>query len=165
MNKILNKIHLKCELKWTKNCEFFISVSKTCVYSISKLIDIKGYTILNGFDDKSELININSKKKTGSEFVITYAGTLYEYQKIEILIKSIRKLHYDFRKKIKIYFIGVNMIPKEYSRIKKLIQGFEDTFIIKERIPKKELIKYYAKTDLLFLTGYKKTKAGFSEIN
>ena len=56
-------------------------------------------TILNGFDDKSELININSEKKTGNEFVITYAGTLYEYQKIEILIKSIRKLHYDFEKK------------------------------------------------------------------
>jgi len=161
LNKILNKIHLKCELKWTKNCAFFISVSKSCVYSISKLIDIKGYTILNGFDDNSELININSEKKTDKKFVITYAGTLYKYQKIEILIKSIQKLHNDFRKKIKVYFIGVNMIPKEYSRIKKLIRGFEDTFVIKERIPKKELIKYYRKTDLLFLTGYEKNKGWF----
>ena len=161
LNKILNKIHLKCELKWTKNCAFFISVSKSCVYSISKLIDIKGYTILNGFDDKSELININSEKKTDKEFVITYAGTLYEYQKIEILISSIQKLDSGLRNKIKVYFIGVNMIPKEYSRIKKLIEGSEDTFIIKERIPKKELIKYYKKTDLLFLTGYEKNKGWF----
>jgi len=161
LNKILNKIHFKCELKWTKNCAFFISVSKSCVYSISKLIDIKGYTILNGFDDKSELININSEKKTDKEFVITYAGTLYEYQKIEILISSIQKLDSGLRNKIKVYFIGVNMIPKEYSRIKKLIEGSEDTFIIKERIPKKELIKYYKKTDLLFLTGYEKNKGWF----
>lgn len=53
------------------------------------------------------------------------------------------------------------MIPKEYSRIKKLIEGSEDTFIIKERIPKIELIKYYKKTDLLFLTGYEKNKGWF----
>ena len=114
----------------------FLSVSESCVNSISRLIKKDGYVISNGFDNESNLINIKSSNNNSNQLIITYAGTLYEYQKIEIFINTIKKLVNSIKIDLKVYFIGVNVIPKEYLRIKKLIKNYEVYFILKERIPK-----------------------------
>jgi len=152
--KLFTYLEKKSEIKWLKNADFFLSVSDSCVNSINKLINKKGFVVMNGY---SQNIKSNFKKKKKSEkLTITYAGTLYSYQKIETLIETIKKLDFERIKKIEIYFIGVNVIPKQLIRIKNLTKGFEDNFILLERMPKEKLNEYIYNSDILFLTSYEK---------
>ncbi len=115
LERFISKLELRSEIKWTSNCSCFISVANSCVDSISKLINKKGYVVMNGFE---KFIKLDNKKS--EEFTITYSGTLYEYQKIEIFINAINEI--SLNERIKVNFVGTNMIPKEHNRLKKINQ-------------------------------------------
>ena len=154
LGKLFNYLEKKSEVKWLSNADFFLSVSNSCVNSINKLIDKKGFVVMNGYD---KVIKTKLKKKNKSDnLIITYAGTLYSYQNIETIIETIKSLDPEEIKKIKLFFIGVNVVPKQLVRVKNLSKGFEENFITLDRMPKEKLVEYMCDSDMLFLTSYEK---------
>ena len=76
--KLFSYLEMKSEAKWLSNADFFLSVSDSCVSSINKLINKKGFVVMNGYD---QIIKPKLKeKKISNTLIITYAGTLYNYQ-------------------------------------------------------------------------------------
>lgn len=153
LRKIIQKLEKRSEVKWTSNADFFLSVSDSCVSSISRFINKKGFTIMNGYDELKQ--NVNIKAQLSNELTISYIGTLYPYQEIEILINAVINLYKNHGYSIKLKLIGITVVMSEANKVRTLFKGYEHLFEIIERISKKELEKYYAESDILLITAYK----------
>lgn len=153
LGRFLAKVSKWSEKKWTSNASFFLSVSDIWVNSISSFIQKPGYTVKNGYSyDLAATINTNCSPNS---LTISYIGTLYEYQEVELFIQAVKTLVLKQKKPIYVYFIGINSMPKEEKRVRALIAGFENTFKIIPKISKEELVPYYQQSDLLLTTAYK----------
>lgn len=149
----------KSELKWTRNSDYFISVSENWVDNISEFINIKGYVVMNGYKSYDVLPD-KSKKDT---FKIVYAGTIYASQPIEVFIEAIDKLISDiqFSKiKIEVFFIGTEIEPFGYDKLIKLTNNKSHYNFI-PRINKEDLNREIAESDLLLLTRFDNVKGWY----
>lgn len=146
----INRLEQKSEIKWTSNADFFISVSDNWIKSINKLTGIEGKTVHNGYNQFSlpERIKTNSNK-----LIITYAGTLYESQNVELIIDSCIEL-LDSGNDILLRFIGTHISNQRLKQIQEKTKGQEDHFVFLERMPKDKLEDFINSTDLLMLTGF-----------
>ena len=157
ISKWISKLERKSELKWTSNADFFLSVSENWTNVISKFIGKEGKVVLNGYNHLTEARIDNTSK---DKFVITYAGTLYGSQNINIVLNSCIDLINE-GKSILIRFIGASMMPEEMARIDNIIKGYESHFEFLDRMPKSELQRYMNQTDLLFLTAFENIKGWY----
>ena len=151
-NRLLSFFDLKAEKKWTSNAHSFITVSETWSQSIGSLIGKKGWVVFNGFNAAEKL---PYKILNKDLLILSYVGTLYPNQEIEILLQSIQKLKND---KIIIQFFGVEMNADQEKRLQNYALK---NIIIRPRLERKELIKELANTDLFVLTGYRGVKGWF----
>lgn len=150
--KLIYAFDRQSEIRWTKNADFFISVSNYLVQSISEFINTEGYRIMNGFSIKkksNEEIVSNS-----NEFIISYIGTLYDYQPIEETIEAFNQVIEESKIKLVIRFIGIDTDSKQKKRVNSLIQKHQDSYQLIDRIPKKDLNSYLTSSDYFFLTSY-----------
>ena len=157
IHKWISKLERKSELKWTSNADFFLSVSDNWTKIISELIGKEGKVVLNGY---TQLIETRTDNTHKDQFVITYAGTLYPSQNINIVLNSCIDLIND-GKPILVRFIGANMMPLETNRITTIIKGYESHFQFLDRMPKSELEGYMNQSDLLFLTSFENIKGWY----
>lgn len=153
--KIIRKIESKSELRWTSNCDYFISVSDNWIDSISKFIKKPGKEIRNGYNNYPKL---RSKRPESNVFHLAYLGSLYNSQKIELVLNSIREIQKV--KSIQVTFLGIESNSGQVDRIRKITKGIKNVEI-KKRLQKKELEKQLLKFDLLFLTGFKNVKGWY----
>jgi len=160
IGKFIHRLEKISEKKWTKNAECFIGVGQSSINSISSLIHKKGIIVRNGYE-KTSIIASRKEKVDSKDFVISYSGTLYAYQEIEIVISALKKIIQLDKKNICLKFIGINMIPDQERRVSLLIKGFENNFELIDRCSKEELSQYLNQTDLLLLTGYKGMKGWY----
>lgn len=161
LNKWINQLERKSELKWTSNANFFISVSDSWVSSIQDLTKKPGVTILNGYSELTkDTQTISGHNSNLDELVITYAGTLYESQNIDLVIDSCLLLM-KTENKIVFRFIGTNISVKRLGQIKTKLGNYKSNFLFFERMSKEELKKYIDSTDLLMLTGFNGIKGWY----
>ena len=149
IEKILYLFHTRSEKKWVGTTSFITSVSDVYTNRIASLVSKKGETIFNGFDELYPIKNT----EISSEFVITYNGTLYQTQDVEGFIKAIKRCIDYFIDQIfiRIQFPGLAYDPSQARRIQNLIIGYENHFIITERIPKKDVIELQRSSDILLM--------------
>ena len=88
LKKIISSLQSKSERKWVKSSECIISVSPKYTSKIASFVNKNGEVILNGFDGLNENDIIETDKRY---FTITYNGSLYPTQPIEIVINAIKK--------------------------------------------------------------------------
>lgn len=157
IHKWISKLERKSEIKWTSNADFFLSVSENWTKIISELIGKEGKVVLNGY---TKLIETRIDKTRKDQFLITYAGTLYPSQNINLVLNSCIELIND-GKPVLIRFIGASMMPKETARIASIIKGYESHFEFLDRMPKPELEEYLNQSDLLFLTSFENIKGWY----
>jgi len=154
LEKLLLKRDRILERKWTQNADAFISVSESCVDSIQRFIRKPGFVVRNGFD----FVLKPEREKTPNEntLIITYSGTLYPSQQIEIFISALKGVIKENISpfKIKVNFMGVSPRDSEYKKLKNLTSGYDDVFFISERVSKKEIESILTNSDLLFATAY-----------
>jgi hypothetical protein len=156
LEKILFYLNNLSEKKWTSNLDYFITVSDTWKKSISNQINKKGFVIKNGYDFKDfEAISKNSK---GEKLKIIYPGTLFSYQKIEIFINTIIKIHDNFPDSVQVDFYGVEVNKIELKRLKSLTNEHKNIFKIHNKIHKIELAKELNNSDVGLLTNYENLK-------
>jgi glycosyltransferase involved in cell wall biosynthesis len=157
--KLVSFFEKKSELKWTASAQAFITVSNHWKNSISDFIGKKGFTVMNGFEEEI-FLNSGLKKINNKKIVISYLGTLYPQQKIELFIESIKKCIVLFKNQIdfEINFIGIETIESELKKVMNLIEGYDEYFNIIERVSKKDVASYYVASDFLLATGYESVK-------
>lgn len=158
LSKFIKVLETKSERKWTSNSTFFLSVSDYWVSSISKFINKEGITIKNGFEKTTYSY---TQKTNPNKLVISYIGSLYEYQEIDTTIDAVKSLIRNNQYDIHFFFIGLNMMEDQEKRVSYLTRGYENNFTILPRMKKNELIEYYEKSDLLLVTAFKGVKGWY----
>lgn len=147
------------EKKWVSSASCITSVSPYYVEKISNFTKIKGSVILNGFFE--EEFNHLEKYKLYDDFTMTYNGTLYPTQNIEIFIEGFKQAVQELKlkqKKVKLLFPGSAFKPDQANRVKILLAGYEDYYQITNRIPRSEVMEIQQKSHVLLMfphTGIK----------
>ena len=155
--KFIFKLNQKSEKKWLSNSDLFISTSDEWVDSISKFNNKKGVAVLNGLSKELDSERFHSTN-INSYITITYAGTLYENQNLDVFIDAINNIHND---KIKINFIGTETNISAHKFFLEKTKLNSKNFNVIEKIPKVELLKYYEKSDFLLLTSLENNKGWY----
>jgi glycosyltransferase involved in cell wall biosynthesis len=152
----IHRLQQNSEQKWVGTASMITSVSPVYTDRISQFVKVPGETILNGFDELLPKIEI----KDNNSFIIVYNGTLYDTQDLEGFVRVIIRCIELFRNKIniQIHFPGVCYDPKQESRLKALIQGYESFFLLTPRIPKEDVIKLQQQADLLLMLTHREKK-------
>jgi glycosyltransferase involved in cell wall biosynthesis len=91
--------------------------------------------------------------------VITYNGTLYETQNIEIFLEGL-KLFIDQNpdKKITFNLPGILFDQKQANRVLKNMEGYESHLVMTDRISKEEVIEIQQNSDLLLMVSHSNIK-------
>ena len=153
--KLLNKYDKFFEKKWVSTARCFLYVDTTYVEKIKKSSNNpNGIVIRNGFLSNEKLI----RKLKNNCLVFTFSGTLYENQNIECFAKAIEEFSYkNSNVFIEINFLGSTINHKEKIS-KKIFAAFSKCNVklnITERLTKKELFRYYEKTNFFLMFPFK----------
>ena len=104
---------------------------------------------LNGyFHEKFDLSGSSVKQ---DKFIISFAGTLYPYQPIEMFAKGFALFFSKYNKDIVLKFIGVNFYPDQVSRIKQAFAGYGQLLECTDRLPHDETVQLLNQSSLLLL--------------
>jgi hypothetical protein len=128
------------------------------VDSISAFIKKEGKAVYNGY---VELKERNNSIELGKKLIITYAGTLYPTQNLNLFLDACLSILSNKELDFEVRFIGANVIPEEELKIKQRIKGSESNFIFYDRMPKEELHRFMDETDVLYLTGFENIKGWY----
>jgi glycosyltransferase involved in cell wall biosynthesis len=161
LEKLVAQLEKKSEKKWLKNATFFISVSDYWVKRIEKFTNKKGKVVLNGFTQLYEELPDPSLNK--NTFVITYAGSLYESQPIEVFLSAVDQLLLkDTSLKLHVRFIGINGSNTNHSTMLDTIsEKNKEHFQYLPRLSKEELLAEIKDTDVLLATSFKNVKGWY----
>lgn len=153
---ILNKIDSYFEKKWVKSASSFTTVSDHYVAKISKLIEKKGDMMTNGFMPE----NYSNEYPLFDEFTITYVGSIYPTQPIELFLEAIKTYinTQETPPKLKVIFVGIKDEPPLISRILSNIKGYEHYVKFTSRIPKKEAIEIQSRSHMLLVCAHTSLK-------
>lgn len=149
---LLGKIDGRLERKWLSNASFITSVSYPLAERISQTFNVPGYEIQNGFEHQEfqELGDVGKFEK----FTITYVGTLYPGQKIELFIAAMKRLIDEGKTDIELCLPGLSFDVEQSTRVRSALKGYEQYVSITERIPKKETLIIEKKSHLLLYVGW-----------
>ena len=143
------------EKKWSSTASAIISVSPYLTSKIEKFVEVQGFTIYNSFD---EFIDYEDKKED-DVFRITYNGTLYETQPIEVFLTGVKQFVTNYpNTNIHLYFPGILIDTIQASRVRSFLFGFEHIFTMTERLPQKEVLDLQTKSDLLLMVAHRDIK-------
>jgi hypothetical protein len=154
IKKIISKIQTKSEKKWVGSAECITSVSTVYAEKIGNFVNKKGFVILNGFDGILKKENISVDKI----FRITYNGSLYPTQPIEVILRVLKKIIQNYSNTIEIHFPGLGFDKYQKSRVLEVMKGCENFIFITDRIPKDEVIEIQQKSDLLLMISHEGIK-------
>ncbi len=154
-NWLLRKIEYKKEKKWVGSAAVHTAVSPYSVEKNSKFLNKKGFTIHNGYMPE-EIVNAKGNNLY-EKFTITFIGTLYPTQEIEIFLSAFKEFvaRNHKVKNIQILFPGLAFDPVQSLRVTEFLKEFEEFYSISERVPKSEIVKIEQKTHVFLYTAHK----------
>jgi glycosyltransferase involved in cell wall biosynthesis len=158
LDKFILNLERKSEKKWTSNADLFLSVSDQVVENISKHIDKKGFSVLNGYSPR---VNSENQIVSSEENLhIVYSGTLYSYQNLDPFIDAVKQINSRNSSSIKVSFIGVNSSDLPGQRLLKKLKN-DPNFLIISRMPKPAHDELLNTAHVLFLTSYEQNKGWY----
>lgn len=158
LHQLLNYFNSFNEKKWLSTSAFFITVSDYYVKKIRNVIgNIPGYCVLNGYLEENYTHLIQGQYY--ESFTITYVGSLYYTQPIELFLDGVKKfIQKQQVEKFKVIFVGIKNNVEAYQRILNNIHGFEKYFDFTSRVNKMEAIEIQHKSDLLLICTHTNMK-------
>jgi glycosyltransferase involved in cell wall biosynthesis len=158
LSRMIHYVDKHFEKKWVETSSRIVSVSPYYVNKISSFVGVPGNEVYNGFFEE-EFLSKNDVPQFFQEITFTYNGTLYPTQNVEIFTegfkKAITKL---LGTKIQLYFPGLGFKPDQKRRIEKLLNGFEEFYIITNRISREEVLEIQLKSHALLMFPHKGIK-------
>ncbi len=89
--------------------------------------------LLNGyFHEKFDDLDVTTTQK---EFVISFSGTLYPYQPIEVFAQGFSKFMRDTPKNVKVRFVGLEFYPEQLGRVKRAFKKHLNLLEFTNRLP------------------------------
>ena len=148
LNKFIHYLDKPFEKKWLSNARFITSASQTVTDAISSYVKKPGFAVLNGFEETDEMLE-KEKKQEKKTFKILYSGTLYSNQRVEVLLKAVSQI----KEKVEVCFVGADVIPIEWNRLKSLKKAYKFIKLI-PRQSKEKMQEQLISADVFFATGY-----------
>ncbi|MEQ8925919.1 MAG: hypothetical protein RLO81_08910 [Fulvivirga sp.] len=150
INKLKNVLVRFYFKRWLRNALFLTATSESWASYLGKLVNVKGYQILNGYE--SELLNQVTEEPDSNFFLITSMGNLHECQNLELFYSGLKMFLSrveDYESVVKVSFIGVNESYK--TNIKDELRRNIDSSILKiqGRVSKLEAIRFMKKSYII----------------
>lgn len=154
--KIFDVMNRYFEKKWCSSAAFVCSVSEPLAKKIAQLTKRPYLVLPNGYAD--HLFSAIGFPKQFDQFTITYLGSLYPNQNIELFLESyllFLKRNSLTNSESKLLFPGLELMPDQKKRIlgfsEKLLPFIETT----ERLPQADVLKIQRQSHLLLYVGWK----------
>ncbi|GIV33593.1 MAG: hypothetical protein KatS3mg031_1128 [Chitinophagales bacterium] len=146
-------LNRRSEKKWLSSSAAFLATAEMGKKRIEQFVGKKGYVVLNGFDNHIQLSEPIMDRK---RFIITYTGTLYKTQPVELLLDAFKILHDQFRNQIEVIlqFPGLAFNREVAKRIEQYLKNYSHAVKITPRIPREEVMDLQQKSNLLVLIGH-----------
>lgn len=150
------KIQSFFEKKWVRSSSAILSISPYYTQKISSFLGVKGFTLLNGFDNIESLANSNTDTNS---FTLTYNGTLYPTQPVEVFLEGFKLfVTQNPTVNIQLHFPGLLINKIQANRVTKALQGFEKNYSATEWVSRQEVLSLQEKSDLLVMVAHKNIK-------
>ncbi len=145
--RILNSVFFKgLEKKYLSTVSFVTTASPSYKTKLSKLTSKKVKVIYNGYFEE---LHQESEVERVERFTISYAGTIYDYQPIELFMESLYDL--DGKYEVDVNFYGVSRDKKEYLSK----YSFDSINInVFDKMPQNELIKKVKRSNMCLLLAH-----------
>lgn len=147
IRKTIASMEQKSERKWTSNVDHLITVSEVGLERLQKFIGKSGSVVRNGFEPIE-----NEVEKVSKTLKLLYAGTLYPYQDLSMIVESILKIN---DAAIEFHLIGGFDTPQVKTEFLKLTELHPEIFHYTNKLPKEEFQQLAAQMDIGILTPYK----------
>lgn len=152
---VLTFFEAKSEKRWVSSATLFTTVSKYYVSKISNYVLRPGKVIYNGY----EVENKTGKEGTNPVFTISYLGTLYWKQSIEIFLNGfvLARRELNTREMI-INFIGTGFDSGQRERLEKYARTMDIEIVITDWMHEREVNKIIAASHLMLSVAYNGVK-------
>ncbi len=152
--RMLRQSEVHDEKKWVSTASCITSVSDPLQKKISKLVNVPGHWIPNGF----EMGEFDEYKhvKPFEKFTVTYVGTLYYGQDIEMFCEAFKMLIQKYPAEDKeVLFPGLAFYEQQHQRIKDAFEGYERYYQASGRTSKDKILETEVKSNLLLYPAWK----------
>ncbi len=155
--KVVDKLHRRSEKKWVSSASKITSVSPELAKSINQLTKVPSETVFNGFE-YDDFENLSTQKKY-DQFTVTYIGTLYDKQPIELFLDAFKKLVEETGdKSIRFFCPGLDFFSSQKNRVIAHLGNLKDCFESTPRIPRKEILEIELKSHALLYVAWQGLK-------
>jgi glycosyltransferase involved in cell wall biosynthesis len=152
----INKLDMNFEKKWVASAALVTASSGPIAENITALTGVQSSALYNGFV-KNDFDDVPGGKFP--VFTITYVGTLYAGQKIEIFCAAFKRLVDDMPGlNIKLYFPGLAFYKDQETRINMVMRGYEPYFECTPRIERLRILEIEKKSHLLLHVAWDEQK-------
>lgn len=154
--KLIDRIDIRAEKRWVGTASLVTASSRPIAESITALTGVPGEPLYNGFM-MEDFAGLNPPKF--EDFTITYVGTLYLGQKVELLCEAFKQL-VDITPsiRIKLLFPGLAFYPEQKQRIDRVLKGYEAYYEATPRVDRKQILEIEKRTHLLWHVGWDEQK-------
>ncbi len=154
---IVNSWDKPFEKKWVRTASCITASSQPIADSVGALTSKPAYALYNGFvqDDFNEVNHLPKYEA----FTITYVGTLYAGQKIEIFCEAFKRF-IDSNSSLKIKFMlpGLAFYEQQHERIKHLLRGYENYYECTPRVERIKVLETEQRSHLLLHVAWDEQK-------
>jgi glycosyltransferase involved in cell wall biosynthesis len=148
LHKFINKLEIFCERKWVSSASLITASSQPIADHVAALVNKTGVALYNGYvEEDFKPITVAEKFQP---FTITYVGTLYDGQKVEVFCAAFKKLIDNYpAAKTKIIFPGLNFYSAQQLRIEKEMKGYENYYECTARMERHKILAIEKQSHLL----------------
>lgn len=151
---LLRRLDGWVERRWLQTASFFTTVSPEYVRKIRALVRRPGYAIYNGYSHAMYAGLLS--EGLFPEFTVSYVGTLYAQQRIEVFLGGVRRFLEALGPgvRFRLLFPGLAYLPEQKERVLGLVRGYEGHVSITDRVPGVEALRIQARSHLLLQVGW-----------
>lgn len=148
--RLLKSHNQHFEKKWMSNASSFLTVSPHYKNKLSRLLQKPGQVMSNGFMPE----NYTKKPPLKKQFTITYVGSIYPIQPIELFLNAFKAFINQGHTNTQAVFVGVANDALIRKRIDHAMKGYENYVVYTPRISKQDAIHIQSSSHLLLASAY-----------
>lgn len=141
------------EKKWVRTATRVTASSSSIGKSVEEITGVKSVPVYNGFDEG--LFDGLCDIKKAHVFTITYVGTLYSGQNIELFLSGFKKFIDNYDPKVMLQFPGLALNKEQAKRVEQELVGYEKYYKITDRIPHEEILRMEKSSHVLLHVAWK----------
>ena len=158
LQRLQNNFYRLREKKYVQNASFITTASPTYVDGLKAIHPNKQvHVVYNGFDEEF-FRNINELKPPADKFIISYAGTIYPHQNLEMFLDGLAEFvrrQKIAKEKLEVRFYGIDSQPEAKARLLNYRPELKEFIVPLPKIPYGQLIQELRKSHLLLLLSRK----------